>query len=171
MDIQTCKFLAQYNHFANNGMNAFVGKLDDDQWNKDFGGYFKSIKELCNHIYLADFNWLKRFSRLRTFDYIKDSLFDRDLAFGTNPMAEVSDYLQKREALDKKLIQFVDELRGEDLDMPLKYADSKGEYHTKNFGLLVFHVFNHSTHHRGMVSVYMDAMNIENDFSNAAALA
>jgi len=170
MDTQACKLLAEYNRNANSQMNLLIGKLDDSQWSRDFGGYFKSIKELCNHIYLADFNWLKRFSQLRGFDFIKDSLFDRDLVFGTNPLSEISDYLQQREKLDDKLIQFTNELRGDDLDKPLAYLDSRGKGFTKNFGGLVLHVFNHQTHHRGMVSVYLDIMSIHNDFSNVASI-
>lgn len=170
MDIQTCKLLATYNQAANGHMNLLIEKLDGSQWSKDFGGYFRSIKDLCNHIYLADFNWLKRFSRLRDFDFIKDPLFDHDLVFGTNPIVEIPDYLQKREILDDKLIQFTNELCQADLDKPLSYLDSKGAGFTRNFGGLVLHVFNHQTHHRGMVSVYLDIMNIQNDFSNVASL-
>lgn len=170
MDIQTCSLLARYNQHANNEMNLLIAKLESDQWDREFGGYFKSIKELCNHVYLADFNWLKRFGRLRSFDYIKDSLFDRDLAFGTIPLVEIREYLQKREELDMKLIRFTNEVRQDDLGMPLSYSDSQGVQHTRNFGGLIVHVFNHQTHHRGMISVYLDMMHIHNDFSNVLPL-
>lgn len=170
MDIQTCQLLSKYNQAANQQMNLLISKLDSQQWSREFGGYFKSIQELCNHIYLADFNWLKRFSRLRHFNYITDSLFDVDLAFGTIQMSEIPVYLQKREVLDEKLVQFTNEIRQDDLDMPLSYTDPKGVHYTRNFGGLIIHVFNHQTHHRGMVSVYLDIMNINNDFSNVARL-
>jgi len=170
MDIQTCNLFARYNQAANKQMNLLIGKLDYLQWNKELGGYFKSIKEVCNHIYIADFHWLKRFSKLRTFNYINDPIFDLNLVFGTNPLNELPDYLQKREKLDDKFVQFTKELRPEDFDMDLSYSDSKGELHTRNFGGLIYHAFNHQTHHRGTVSVYLDIMNINNDFSNVAPL-
>ena len=170
MDILTCNLFARYNQFANNQMNLLIGKLDNLQWNKDFGGYFRSIKEVCNHIYIADFHWLKRFSKLRSFDYINNPLFDITLSFGTNPLNEISDYIQKREELDDKFLQFTSELRPDDLDMALSYSDSKGTNHTRNFGGLVYHAFNHQTHHRGMVSVYLDIMNINNDFNSVSPL-
>jgi uncharacterized damage-inducible protein DinB len=170
MDLQTCNLFARYNQVANNEMNLLIGKLDNLQWNKDFGGYFKSIKEVCNHIYLADFHWLKRFSGLRAFDYIKDPLFDLTLSFGTTPLNEINDYLKQRKELDEKLLQFTKELRPDDFDMALSYSDSKGVRYTRNFGGLIYHAFNHQTHHRGMVSVYLDIMNISNDFSNVSSL-
>jgi uncharacterized damage-inducible protein DinB len=170
MDVQTSMLFAKYNQVANNDMNLLISKLDVGQWNREFGGYFKSIKEVCNHLYITDFNWLKRFSKLRDFHYIKNPIFDHDLAFGTNPISEIPDYLQKRKELDEKLIQFTSEIRPDDLDSDLSYSDSQGVPHKRNFGGLVLHAFNHQTHHRGMVSVYLDIMNIHNDFSNVLPL-
>ena len=170
MDLQTCRLFARYNQFANNEMDLLIGKLDNQQWNKEFGGYFKSIKEVCNHIYIADFTWLKRFSKLRSFNYVRDPMFTIDLTFGTSPLNEMAEYLQKRKELDQKLIQFTDELRQDDFEITLSYSDSKGANHSRNFGGLIVHAFNHQTHHRGMVSVYLDIMNIHNDFSNIVPL-
>ncbi|MEM5789903.1 MAG: DinB family protein, partial [Syntrophobacteraceae bacterium] len=127
MDVEVCRLFARYNRHANKEMNLFIERLDDAQWNREFGGYFKSIKENCNHIYIADFNWLKRFSNLRSFDYIRKPIFERDIAFGTVPLAEVPDYLQKREEMDNLLIEFTNELDNGDLEMQLHYLDSRGE--------------------------------------------
>jgi len=165
MDIQTCRLLARYNQATNVEMDLLLRRLDDVQWNKELGGYFKSIKEVCNHIYIGDFFWLKRFSKLRSFTYVEDSLFDQVLKFGTNPL-ELPDYLQKRVELDNVIIQFTNELVQDDLLMTLSYSDSKGVQHSRNAGGCILHMFNHQTHHRGMVSVYLDCLNIDNDYSN-----
>ncbi|MDR3502200.1 MAG: DinB family protein [Legionella sp.] len=170
MDIQTCSLLAKYNQGSNVRMDLLINKLDDSQWNKEFGGYFKSIKEVCNHLYIADFFWLKRFSKLRRFNYIKAPLFDQVLKFGTNPIETLSDYLQKRIELDKVVIQFTYELVQDDLEMALSYSDSKGIQHTRDAGGCILHMFNHQTHHRGMISVYLDSLQIDNDYSNLLAL-
>jgi uncharacterized damage-inducible protein DinB len=31
--------------------------------------------------------------------------------------------------------------------------------------VLLLHVFNHGTHHRGMIAAYLDLLGIENDYS------
>ena len=170
MDIQTCSLLAKYNQATNVQMDLLISKLDDSQWNKELGGYFKSIKEVCNHLYIADFFWLKRFSKLRSFSYINAPLFDQVLKFGTNPIEALPDYLQKRIALDKVVIQFINELLQNDLVMTLSYSDSKGVQHTRNAGGCILHMFNHQTHHRGMISVYLDCLHINNDYSNLLSL-
>ena len=170
MDIGTCKLLARYNQAANTEMNALIGKLDNGRWTKEFEGYFKSVRDVCNHIYIADFNWLKRFGKLREFDYAKDAIFAGDISFDTIYLSSVNDYLAKREELDNKLIRFVDELRPDDFDRTLSYSDSRGAMHSRNFGGLIVHAFNHQTHHRGMVSIYLDFFNVPNDFSNIVPL-
>ena len=171
MDIQTCSLFARYNQATNVRMDLLLSKLDDSLWKQEFGGYFKSIKEVCNHIYIADFFWLKRFGKLRSFAYIEAPLFNQVLKFGTNPLEELPDYLQIRVEFDNIIIQFTNELVQDDLAMTLSYADSKGVQHTRNAGGCMLHMFNHQTHHRGMISVYLDSLHIDNDYSNLLALA
>jgi len=48
----------------------------------------------------------------------------------------------------------------------LTYIDSHGNEYTKNFGGLIIHMFNHETHHRGMISLYLENLGIDNDFNS-----
>jgi uncharacterized damage-inducible protein DinB len=92
------------------------------------------------------------------------------LKFGTNPIEAIPDYLPKRVELDSLVLQFTNELVPDDLGMALSYSDSKGVQHTRNAGGCILHMFNHQTHHRGMVSVYLDCLHINNDYSNLLPL-
>ena len=166
MDIQTLKLLAEYNKKTNSDMNTLIQKLPASQWNQEFKGYFTSIKSLCNHVYISDFNYLQRFSRLRKFSYIDKELFRQQLQFGSTVFEGVEEYLDKRKGLDVQIIEFVNEIAPADLDRHLEYTDSHGKEQRRGFGGLVLHFFNHQTHHRGMISVYLEGMDISNDFSN-----
>ena len=166
MDIRTLKLFAEYNRKTNSDMDAIIRKLQAHQWNQEFKGYFSSIKSLCNHIYLADFNWLKRFSKLRKFSYIDNSLFNQELGFGSVVFETIEEYLDKRKVLDAQIIEFVNGIAHDDLDKYLEYTDSHGKAHRRLFGGLVLHCFNHQTHHRGMISIYLENMGISNDYSN-----
>ena len=166
MDLKTIRFLADYNQITNENMNVLISNLSDEQWINKLGGYFNSIRSLCNHLYISDFNWLKRFSLLRHFEYVKDTLFSQELRFGSHAIDDKKEYIQKRRELDGYLKRFVEEVREEDLGKYLRYKDSHGDEHNQEFGLLILHVFNHQTHHRGMISLYLEEMYIENDYSN-----
>ncbi len=170
MDVKTCRLLAQYNQTTNLKMNALIRTLSSSQWNQEFGGYFKSIKLLCRHLYIGDFNWLKRLSQLRDFRFIKDPLFDQDLNYSSSPFEDIDDYISKREELDKRFIMFAEEIAESDLEEAVSFRNTKGELVTKNFGGMLLSMFNHQTHHRGMISLYLDCMKIDNDFSSLLPL-
>ena len=170
MVIETVQLFAKYNAATNRKMNAILSSLTVDQWKKEFGGFFKSVEALCNHIYIADFNWLKRLSGLRSFSYIKAPLFDRSIAFDQMLFGNVDEYISMRDELDEQVTGFAGELRNDDLAMDLKYLDSRGNEFAKNFGGLIMHMLNHQTHHRAMISLYLEEMGIANDYSSLSGL-
>lgn len=147
-------------------MNNIITTLNSHQWNNEFEGYFNSIKSLCNHIYICDFNWLKRFSNLRQYEYIKNKIFDSDLQFGTIVLQEIDSYIKNRRALDEIIIQFINEITHSDLVQYLTYTDSHNKKYKRLFGGLIIHFFNHQTHHRGTISIYLENLKIKNDYSN-----
>jgi len=72
--------------------------------------------------------------------------------------------------MDTIFISLAGEIRDDDLDMQLSYKSLKGEDQNRNFGGLLIHVFNHQTHHRGMISLCLELIGIPNDYSNLARL-
>jgi uncharacterized damage-inducible protein DinB len=151
-------------------MNEIIQSLSDAEWNREFTGYYKSIREVCSHVYGADYLWLKRFVNLREFKGLRDPFFSqnidiRDLLFPTK-----EEYLARRPELDGHLIALIDETTEEDYQQVLKYANSQGKSFEKNFGAVLLHLFNHEIHHRGMVSLYLELMGKENDFSSILSL-
>jgi len=166
MDKDILNLLASYNTEVNKKMNIFIKMLKENEWEQEFKGYFNSIKSMCNHIYIGDFNWLKRFSKLRSFNYISNDIFKKDIKFTELAFSSIDEYIEKRKLLDKSITDFINELNDEDMGLKLTYVDSRGDEYKKNFGGLIIHMFNHQTHHRGMISLYLEEMGIANDFSN-----
>jgi uncharacterized damage-inducible protein DinB len=81
--------------------------------------------------------------------------------------SDINNYIKARIELDNKIIEFVDELNETDLESILKFKNSKGiDYEKKMDGVLI-HLFNHETHHRGMIAQYLDMLEIDNDFNSA----
>ena len=170
MDTKTVKLLAEYNQKTNEKMNRFIEGISPAQWDQNFGGYYPSIHALCNHIYIADLNWLKRFGNLREFVYLKDEVFQRQLNQASSAFESQQEYLVERSDLDLRFMAFVSELSEEDLEKTLTFKSYNGLDQQRNFGGAILHVFNHQTHHRGMISVYLDSIGIENDYSNLIVL-
>jgi uncharacterized damage-inducible protein DinB len=162
---------AKYNKVANQKMDEVIKTLSKEEWEKNLGGFFKSVRGLCSHLYICDFNWLKRFSRLRDFDVFKETFFvPEPYSFKEVLFADMAEYLISRPLLDEKIIAFINEVNDKDLDSLLKYSDSEGNLYERNFGGLVMHSFNHDTHHRGMISLCLEMLGRENDFGSFNAV-
>lgn len=170
MTKDTVLLFAAYNKHANGEMNTFLEQLSDEQWEKEFGGYYKSIKSICTHVYIADFNWLKRFSLIKPFAYLENPLFENTYPWDAEVFSGISDYVLKRNNLDAFIESLSREITDEDLTKFIQFKISNGKEYNRNSGSLILHMFNHETHHRGMISLYLDMLGIHNDFSNLMAM-
>jgi uncharacterized damage-inducible protein DinB len=97
-------------------------------------------------------------------------LLQRTITKGEVLFPAYSDYASDRKALDAVFTRFAEEVTPADLAKPLRFTNYQGVEQEKNFGGLVLHTFNHQTHHRGQVSLYLDILGKKNDFSGIAPL-
>lgn len=170
MTTDTLKLLARYNSHVNSEMNAIIAGLTPGEWEKDLGGYYKSIRLLCSHIYLGDLAWLKRFSKRKPFNSLNNPVIMQKFDWDSALFNGIDEYRAMRTGLDSIITAFAAEIANDDLKESLRYKNWKGEDQERNAGGLLLHLFNHQTHHRGMISLYLDLLGKENDFSNLAAL-
>jgi uncharacterized damage-inducible protein DinB len=166
MTLDTVILLARYNQHVNSEMNRLLSTLSENEWKKEFGGYYKSVHALCAHLYIGDSNWLSRFKTLRNFDSLNSPILAKLFTWGEKPFETFDEYEKKRIDLDELIISFVNEVKEDDLVKHLQYVNWKGVPQDRYFGGLLIHVFNHQTHHRGMISLYLELLGKENDFSN-----
>ena len=170
MQKDTLVLLGRYNKSVNEKADAIIKTLSPAEWEKDLGGYFKSVRGLCSHLYLCDYNWLKRFANLRDFAVFKDAFFAPDpYPFSEVLFEDMGEYLAKRPVLNEKMLSFVNELKDDDLGAIFKYTDSMGNANEKIYGGLVMHCINHGTFHRGMLSLYLEMLGRENNFNSLTA--
>jgi uncharacterized damage-inducible protein DinB len=158
--------LAKYNKVANEKMNNIIKTGSEGEWNKTFNGYFKSIHELCSHIYIADYNWLNRFKNLRKFNSLDQEYFNKKYNFQETLFTIIDEYIFKRVELDNVIIKFIEEITVEDINKILEYKTTDGKILEKKMEGLIIHMFNHEAHHRAMISVYLEMLGKENDYNN-----
>ena len=159
------ELLAHYNKNANDLMNKIITSLTEEQWNKQFGGFFTSIHENCAHIYMWDYNWFKRYTALPKFNGFADGFFSRP-SYTEMTFSNITEYINKRIELDNIIIDFINNVTEADLETTLHYINSKRIETEKRMDGLLIHIFNHQTHHRGMISIYLEMLGINNDYSN-----
>jgi uncharacterized damage-inducible protein DinB len=157
--------LGKYNKGTNAKMNNIIKTLSEEEWDKGFSGFYKSIHELCSHIFIADYTWLNRFGILNIFKDSKGEYFNKNYNFQETLFGDIKEYLEKRFELDDIILDFIDRIMTDDLNRKIKWTNSKGETYEKKLEICLMHLFNHETHHRAMVSLYLEMMGKANDYS------
>jgi uncharacterized damage-inducible protein DinB len=134
--------MARYNAEMNRRCYASAATLTDAQRKQDCGLFWGSLHATLNHLVWGDRTWLARFTGApRPPHSMKDSptLYD--------DFAELS---QVRVGLDDEIGKWAGTIDQARLDGELVYYSGAAQRELRRpMALLVMHLFNHQTHHRG----------------------
>ncbi|SDU23964.1 DinB family protein [Stappia sp. ES.058] len=148
----TCQTFARYNTWMNGKLYAACADLDDHTRKTDRGAFFKSLHGTLDHILLGDRIWL---SRLTGSDYPR-------AAIGTELYEDFEDLAAARRAMDAEIEAFADGLTQEWLAKPLSWTSAlDGTKRSHPRWLLVTHLFNHQTHHRGQATTLLSQLGVD----------
>jgi len=139
--IQHFQLLAHYNALANQKLYDACAQLSDVDRKFVRLAFFKSIHGTLNHIMVGDRIWLGRFGGQELPSTGLDAVLYDDFA----------ELRQARIQEDARIIQFVATLTESFLAQSITYRNNAGVVHTDPNDLLLAHIFNHQTHHRGQV--------------------
>ncbi len=136
------KRLAAYNAWANARLYDAATALNDFERKRDIRGYFQSLHGTLNHMLGADRIWLRRL----TGEGEAPSRLDEILFADFNTLREA------REVEDKRLSAFIADLDPAGLEAVVEYQNTRGEPKALPLKLILAHMFNHQTHHRGQAT-------------------
>lgn len=166
------ELMGRYNEWMNARLYAAAAALDEAELRADRGAFFGSILATLAHVLAGDTHWMKRFATavpgLASLDCVRAVPLPELVRGITFP-----DFIRlrtDREAMDAAIIAFTHEATDELYAKPLSYTNSTGESHTKPCGLVLRHVFNHQTHHRGQVSTLFSQLGIDVGVTDLSAL-
>jgi uncharacterized damage-inducible protein DinB len=138
--------MARYNRWQNRSLYGAADRLPDVERKRARGAFFESIHGTLSHIYFADQIWMHRFTGTIPAPQIKS------IAESATAMADWAELKAARVAFDEVIISWADGLKQSDLDGDLTWSSGvQARDVTKRRWLLVTHMFNHQTHHRGQV--------------------
>ena len=131
--------MAQHNKWANARVSEAISQISEDDYHMDRGSFFGSIHGTLNHLLLVDRLWC---GRMINELYPADRL---DLII----VEDRDTYIRERAAEDDILIDLVASLSPEDLEGEISYSTLIGFSATDKRRVILAHMFNHATHHRG----------------------
>lgn len=136
--------MARYNRWQNDNLYGVADRLSDEERRLDRSAFFKSIHATLNHLLWSDGQWMARFQKQeRPTGGIKESvaLFQ-----------DWDDLKSRRAAMDQRIIDFADTLPEAWFDGEVSwFSGALQRDMTRPAWVVLTHMFNHQTHHRGQV--------------------
>ena len=139
--LEHLRMMARYNKWANGQLNTAVMNISHDAYMAKREAFFGSIHGGLNHILLIDRIWR---GRVEGNPHPADRL---DIIVTNSREA----FLRERMAEDDILIDFTDSFDEKSLDEKVTYSSLIGFTGTDPRRLILAHMFNHATHHRGQI--------------------
>jgi uncharacterized damage-inducible protein DinB len=144
--------MGAYNRWMNERLYETCAGLPDSERRRDRGAFFKSVHGTLNHLLYGDRAWMSRF-------------LGRDLGWkgpADELYARFEDLREARAELDRLIEEWAARLQEPWLAQGFTYT-SRIDGRTRTFPawLLVTHMFNHQTHHRGQLTTLLSQLGVD----------
>jgi uncharacterized damage-inducible protein DinB len=145
-----CRTMARYNDWQNRSLYDAAEGLADAERRSDRGAFFGSIHGTLAHLLWGDTVWMARFAGWPA--------PGASIPESAQWIVDWDDLRARRRAADAGIRSWTEALTDAGLsgDMAWKSAVLKGEVRRPR-ALLIAHMFNHQTHHRGQVHAMLTA--------------
>ena len=157
MVIDDIQLLFEYDRWANDRVLQAAGALSVEQFTRDLGGSFRSVRDTLLHIIGGEWGWLTYWKEPSHSAAFLADLWDRhDALFRPDAFLDVDSVRLKWAEIEKEQTEFVNRLTNEALRkmFPVRKTQLSLAY-------LMQHLANHSNYHRGQIAVMMRQLHAE----------
>jgi len=151
------ELLYAYDRWANQRILEGVSVLTLEQFTKDLGGSFRSIRDTLAHILGGNWIWLCYWKNPPATENDLSALQSaRARRFSPDEFPDAAALRTRWAEIEKEQQDFLTQLTDEMLHQPLPFRGGR-----ISLGYLMQHVANHSTYHRGQVALMMQQMGMQ----------
>jgi uncharacterized damage-inducible protein DinB len=143
MDPKELRTLLDYNYWARDRVLDAVEVLTPEQFLRQLGNSFTSVRDTLVHIYSAEWIWWSRWKGESPSGMLKAESFP--------DFAAVRDAWRRHEI---KMREYLESL-GADVDRVIEYRLLTGQPGAMKFWPMLQHVVNHGSYHRGQITTML----------------
>lgn len=157
MTVDDIQLLFEYDRWANGRALRAAATLDREQFTRDLGGSFKSVRDTLVHIIGGEWIWLQYWNEpAPSFAFLAELRTRREGLFAPAGLPDVAAVQGKWAEVEREQIAFVNGLSDGSLQCMLPFRSTEVP-----LAHLMQHMANHSTYHRGQVSLMMRQLGAE----------
>jgi uncharacterized damage-inducible protein DinB len=144
MNVEDFRLLQEYNSWANHRALEAGSALTDEQFARDLGSSFPSVRDTLAHVCEVEWLWLERWHGRSLSSMRPGSDFPN------------LDSLHHRwQEVESSLTQYVNALKPEDIERVIEHKTTKGVPQAAPLWQMLQHLVNHGTYHRGQVATML----------------
>jgi uncharacterized damage-inducible protein DinB len=141
---------AAYNLWANEEISRSINVLSHDQQHQEIISSFNTLYKTVFHIWRAEKLWMQRLQKEKNINAPPDD-------FNQSMKALTLTWKQQ----DQEWLDWVERANNQSLERILTYCNLKGDEFCQPVFLVLHHVFNHSTYHRGQLVTMLRQVGLE----------
>ena len=151
------RLLYEYDRWANNRVLQAVSTLSAEQFTRDLGGSFRSVRDTLVHIIGGEWIWLAYWKDPPlSSTLLADLRKRREALFNPHAFPNVETVQSKWAEVEKEQVEFVNRVTNQSLEQMLPFRTTQ-----VRLAHLMQHMANHSTYHRGQVALMMRQLDAE----------
>jgi uncharacterized damage-inducible protein DinB len=144
VNVEDFRLLYDYNSWANHRTLDACAALSEEQFTRDLGSSFRSVRDTLAHICGVEWLWLERWHG-RSHNALP-------------PAAEFPNLgsLRRRwDEVERNLLDYVASLTAEDIQRIIQHKTTQGVQQAAPLWQMLPHLVNHGTYHRGQVATLL----------------
>jgi uncharacterized damage-inducible protein DinB len=150
MNFKELHTLLDYHYWALKRVLDAADALSAEQFTKDLGNSFPSIRDTLVHVYSADWIWCSRWE-----GESPTAMFD------PSTFPDVRSLREAWGAHEVRMRSVLDRLGDDGVGRVVTYKTMKGEPQAQPFWQILQHVVNHGSYHRGQITTMMRQLGVK----------
>jgi uncharacterized damage-inducible protein DinB len=144
MNLEELGVLVDYHYWARDLVLDAAAALPPDQFTRDMGSSFRSVRDTLVHFYSAEWAWCSRWNGVSPSAHVPPESFP-----------DVATLRAKWTELEADVRAVLERLGASGLDRVIAYTMFNGDARATVFWHMVQHVVNHASYHRGQVTTML----------------
>jgi uncharacterized damage-inducible protein DinB len=144
------RFMFQYNQWADRRLLDACAALSNEQFTRNLGSSFSSVRDTLVHLYGAEYVWNERIQGRSPSALISSAGFPDLVSIRT-----------KLEEMDAYYIDFVSRMTQQDLDRVIRYKSFAGDEFSNPLWQSLHQLTNHASYHRGQVVTMLRQLGVK----------
>ena len=144
------KFMFQYNAWADRRMLDACAALNNEQFTRNLGSSFSSVRDTVVHLYGAEWVWNERFNGRSPSALVSGAGFP-----------DLASIRGKLEEMDQFYIDYVSKMTQKDLDQVIQYKVFTGQEFSNPLWQSLHQLTNHASYHRGQITTLLRQLGVK----------